>query len=167
VIVEERARLQAEQTSQAPQLDVGAALIRSAIDLLEDPQELYRQTTDLVRRQLNQVFFDKLYLDPEGVTDDILSEPFAGLAYRRSFHHPPTVHLRRRAQGARQGGPGTIRTSAALLERIALVDGSSKAAMVELRGLEPLTPSLRTTCATSCATAPDTAAAAATIDHQG
>jgi hypothetical protein len=37
---------------------------------------------------------------------------------------------------------------------------------VELRGLEPLTPSLRTRCATSCATAPD-AAADATISRQG
>jgi hypothetical protein len=39
--------------------------------------------------------------------------------------------------------------------------------VVELRGLEPLTPSLRTRCATSCATAPDAVAADATISRQG
>jgi hypothetical protein len=42
-----------------------------------------------------------------------------------------------------------------------------KTEMVELRGLEPLTPSLRTRCATSCATAPDAVAADATISRQG
>jgi hypothetical protein len=34
--------------------------------------------------------------------------------------------------------------------------------LVELRGLEPLTPSLRTRCATSCATAPEAPSGAAT-----
>jgi hypothetical protein len=42
-----------------------------------------------------------------------------------------------------------------LLAMTSSSQGSSEAIMVELRGLEPLTPSLRTRCATSCATAPD------------
>lgn len=55
-IGEERVRVKAELAEQRPQLEAGAALIRAALDLLDDPQELYRQTTDPVRRQLNQVF---------------------------------------------------------------------------------------------------------------
>jgi hypothetical protein len=35
------------------------------------------------------------------------------------------------------------------------VDGSNKTTMVELRGLEPLTPCMPCRCATSCATAPN------------
>src|SRR5206468_3743267 len=62
-IVEERAKVKNELTNQGPLLEAGAELIRAALELLDDPQELYRQTTDTVRRQLNQVFFDKLYLD--------------------------------------------------------------------------------------------------------
>lgn len=62
-IGEERVRVKAELAEQKPQLEVGAALIRAALDLLDDPQELYRQTNDPVRRQLNQMFFDKLYLE--------------------------------------------------------------------------------------------------------
>jgi site-specific DNA recombinase len=57
-------------------LEAGAALITTALDLFDNPQELYRQTTDPVRRQLNQVFFDKLYLDDDEVTDDRLAAPF-------------------------------------------------------------------------------------------
>jgi hypothetical protein len=128
---------------------VGAALIRAALDLLDDPQELYRQTTDAVRRQLNQVFFGKLYLEIDEVTDDLLAEPFDGLVYRRNFHRTSIAHRRRRAIGTTNGVPrnvavSTMSTSAALLERIARGQGSSKAAMVELRGFEPLTPSMLT-----------------------
>jgi len=46
-------RLQAELVQAKPSLDIAATFIRNALDLSEDPQELYRQTTDRVRRQLN------------------------------------------------------------------------------------------------------------------
>jgi hypothetical protein len=69
-IVEERARVNGELAAQGPLLEAGAAVIEAALDLLDNLQELYRQTTDPVRRQLNQVFFDKLYLDADEVIDD-------------------------------------------------------------------------------------------------
>ena len=83
------------------------------------------------------------------VTDDLLADRFDGLVYRRNFHRTSIAHLRRRAIGTTNGAPkdaavSTTSTSAALLERIARDEGSSKAAMVELRGFEPLTPSMRT-----------------------
>jgi hypothetical protein len=57
---------------------------------------LYRQTSDPVRRQLNQVFFDRLYLDTDAVIDDRLSEPFNDFLYRRSFNRRRPVHTRDR-----------------------------------------------------------------------
>jgi site-specific DNA recombinase len=83
-IGEERARLKSELAAQGPLLEAGAALIRAALDLLDSPQELYRRTTDPVRRQLNQVFFDKLYLDADEITGDILSELFDAFQHERS-----------------------------------------------------------------------------------
>ena len=83
-IGEERARVKAELTAQGPLLEAGAALITAALELLDNPQELYRQTTDPVRRQLNQVFYDKLFLDTAEVTDDRLAKPFDDFLYRRS-----------------------------------------------------------------------------------
>ena len=54
-IGEERTRVKSELAAQGPVLEAGAALITAALDLLDNPQELYRQTTDPVRRQLNEV----------------------------------------------------------------------------------------------------------------
>jgi site-specific DNA recombinase len=158
-IGEERARVKAELTAQGPLLEAGAALITAALELLDNPQELYRQTTDPVRRQLNQVFYDKLYLDTAEVTDDRLAKPFDDFLYQRSFDRRRAIHTRPHHRiptksGATWDAAGGISAGAALLDRIARGEGSSKATMVELRGLEPLTFSLRTRRATGCAIAP-------------
>jgi site-specific DNA recombinase len=146
-IVEERARVKSELAAQGPLLEVGAAVIEAALDLLDDPQELYRQTSDPVRRQLNEVFFDRLYLDADEVIDDRLAEPFNDFLYPRSLNRRRVIHTRVHKMptknGARMDAAGGMSTGAALLQRIAHGRGLSKAAMVELRGLEPLTLSLR------------------------
>ena len=78
LIGEERARLQTELAAQTLELVAGAALIRAALDLFDNPQELYRQTTDVVPRQLNQVFFGKLYLEIDEITDDCSQSRLTG-----------------------------------------------------------------------------------------
>jgi site-specific DNA recombinase len=128
-IAEERERVKSELAKRGQSLEAGAAVIRAALDLLEDPQELYRQTSDPVRWQLNHVFFDKLYLDTDEVTDDRLSEPFHDFLHRRSWSRR-VVHTRAHnlgtKNGAARGAAGGISTGAALLDRIARGDGSSK-----------------------------------------
>jgi hypothetical protein len=57
--------VKSELAAQGPLLEAGAAIIEAALDLLDHPQELFRQTSDTVRRQLNEVFFDRLYLDTD------------------------------------------------------------------------------------------------------
>jgi site-specific DNA recombinase len=54
-IVEERGRVKSELAAQGPELEAGAAVIEAALDLLDNPQELYRQTSDPVRRQQRSV----------------------------------------------------------------------------------------------------------------
>jgi site-specific DNA recombinase len=146
-IGEERERVKNELSEQGPLLEAGAGLIEAALDLLDDPQELYRQTSDPVRRQLNDVFFDRLYLDADEVIDDRLAEPFNDFLYPRSLNRRRVIHTRVTKTGTRNGATwdaaGGISAGAALLQRIAHAEGLSKAAMVELRGLEPLTFSLR------------------------
>jgi site-specific DNA recombinase len=142
----ERSRVKAELAAQGPLLEAGAALITAALDLLDNPQELYRQTSDPVRRQLNQVFFDKLYLDTDEVTDDRLAAPFDDFLYPRSLSRRRVIHTRAHRVGTQNGATwdaaGGMSAGAALLDRIARGEGSSKATMVELRGLEPLTSSM-------------------------
>ena len=48
----------------------GLEILITAVFMSADPQELYRQTSDPVRRQLNEVFFDRLYLDTDEVIND-------------------------------------------------------------------------------------------------
>jgi site-specific DNA recombinase len=87
-IGEERTRVKGELEAQGPSLEAGAALITAALDMLDKPQELYRQTTDPVRRQLNQVFFEKFYLDVDEVTDGLLAQPFNDFLYPHGLPEP-------------------------------------------------------------------------------
>ena len=146
-IVEERDRVKNELAAQGPLLEAGAAVIEAALALLDNPQELYRQTGDPVRRQLNEVFYDKLYLDADEVINDRLAAPFNDFLYPRSLDRKRVIHTRDHKGGTKNSAAGDaageISTGAALLQRIARGRGLSKAAMVELTELEPLTFSLR------------------------
>jgi site-specific DNA recombinase len=157
-IVEERERVKSELAAQGPMLEAGAAVIQAALDMLDDPQELYRQASDPVRRQLNETFFDRLYLDTDQVIDDRLSKPFNDFVYPRSLNRRRAIHSRvpkiANQNGAQWDAAGGISTGAALLDRVVHDKGLSKAAMVELRGLEPLTSSMPWKRATNCAKAP-------------
>ena len=140
-------KIRAEREKYAEQLErtddrleVGAALIEAALELLNDPEDLYRQSGPKFRRILNQAIFEKLYIDDNEVTDHVLREPFAELheAQIRITIDKHGVGKRRRTE------PAIDQTKADLLVTALSVGGSSKAAMVEVSGLEPPTSTLRT-----------------------
>jgi site-specific DNA recombinase len=93
-IAEQTEHVEEQLRIHGPQFEAGGALIRAALDLMEDPQGLYDRTTDRVRRQTNQIFFGKLYLDAAVVVDDELAEPFDELLYRRHFRDGRAAHPR-------------------------------------------------------------------------
>src|SRR5207247_1820576 len=65
----ERQRIQAQLADTGAQLDLGAQRLRTCLALAKDPVSLYEQAPDQVRRQLNQTFYERFYLDDEhGVT---------------------------------------------------------------------------------------------------
>ncbi len=144
-----------------------ARLIELCLTLLAEPQELYRRCDDEQRRLLNQAIFTKLYVDHETITGHELNKPFAGLHLVHSAHRataadkpdPGTDHTRTSAQDSRRatsrsgGGPSLVLLEG-LLPGITHAEGSNKPPRVELRGIEPLTSSMRTKRATNCATAP-------------
>jgi site-specific DNA recombinase len=122
-------------------LTPGHDALRAALELLDRPRELYRAAPDDGRKKLNKALFNRLYLDAEDRTPTTtrhdLIEPYASLVdATRGTHDGPKTHLGGLLATALQGGC------------------ASKAAMVELRGIEPLTFSMRTRRATNCATAP-------------
>ena len=174
----ERSRVQVKLTGTSDELAIGAERLANCLSLVEDVPRLYAAAPDETRRRLNQAFFHRLFLDDGSsvrVAEDELNSPFdeiqdVGRVYhRRSFSNPPNdlrgaldtaaaLRNERRPKLALGASDGPV---APVLADIFPVGVSSTRVMVELRGFEPLTPSLRTRCATSCATAPRTSASIA------
>ena len=160
----ERARIQTQLSDTSEQLALGAQRLREALDLVADPARLYRRALDDTRRQLNQTFYRRFYLDDDTrvtVTSDVLNPPFdeiqdASWVYRRqkdlalrhrtSADQLPTKSTNENRPGHKTGPVQDHQTP--VLADIFRVNGSSKRVMVELRGFEPLAPSMRTRCAT-------------------
>lgn len=65
----------------AVELDLsgGLAYVNAHLDLLSDPQELYRRASDEKRRQLNQAFFQRIYVVNDEVIGDELTSPLIEL----------------------------------------------------------------------------------------
>lgn len=142
----QRARIQDSLSEIHVDLGKAAELLEAAIDFLSDPGDLYARSANKDRRLINQAVFAKLYVYDDAISADEPSDAFYGLislqrpvsdvsttpeaAVREA--HEPTAHRRHSPQ-----------REAALLRRALQEDhGSSKAAMVELRGIEPLTSSM-------------------------
>jgi site-specific DNA recombinase len=73
----DRQRTNEQLSATEDQLGLGAEALKTQLGLLSDPQGLYRQAPDDSRRQLNQAFFERLYLDERGVTDSVPTAPLA------------------------------------------------------------------------------------------
>ena len=137
-IAHERARVKSELAAQGPLLEAARPLSRRP-STCSTTRRSYRQTSDTVRRQLNEVFFDRLYLDTDEVIDDRLAAPFSDFLYPGSLNRRRVIHTRGHQAGTPNGahwdaaGGMSTGTGAALLQRIARGEGLSKAAMVELR----------------------------------
>jgi hypothetical protein len=86
-------------------------------------------------------------------------EPFDGLLYRSPFRtSSPITYGRAKPRPERVPSEAEVDrlfTLVALLDHVSRDEGSSKATMVELRGFEPLTPSMRTRCATRLRHSPE------------
>jgi DNA invertase Pin-like site-specific DNA recombinase len=120
VIRKERASIQAELGRVEHGLEAGRDLLTSAITLLKQPQELYRQCAKAERRLLTLTIFDKLFVNTYEITGHQLKEPFDALVsvqgrYQAAPEQPerpvPTVKAYHRTVGhsASWGDLDTIR----------------------------------------------------------
>jgi site-specific DNA recombinase len=137
------------------QLAVGAEVLKTYLQLMAEPQELYRVVPDDYHRQLNDTFYERLFLDDHGVMGEVLTSPLveltdgaAAFATRRSAGHSTslfnaivTAPTERRPSLAT--GPSGD-TGIALLGDVFTVIGSSKAILVGVTGFEPAASSSRT-----------------------
>ncbi len=125
----DRAAVEAGLTATNAELAVGVEILERGLDLLADPWDLYRTRTDEVRRHLNRAFFERLYLDIDGVVADELQQPFADLhtvAGARMTCGNPSI------RPAPRNGKSGPTLGGVLSDPV-----SSKTALVELPGIEP------------------------------
>lgn len=138
----------------APNLDEGQSALGTLLDLLSGASRLYRLTGSAAHKVLNQVFFTKIYLDAlDGVAVVSRDQPTDVIR--------PLVDLRRGPRdvgssaendsgGTAESDDTACKITTTVLLATALAGGSSsKTAMVEPRGLEPLTFCLPDRCSTS------------------
>jgi site-specific DNA recombinase len=134
-------------------------MLADCLDLSRDCHMAYLQAADPTRRLFNQAFFSKIYIDEDEDTRERTvrvdyNQPFDDLLSRlipARAHHDMQQHEREQQQKARRETPAGSATPEPGIHK---VQGSHTDTLVELRGLEPLTPSMPWRCATSCATAP-------------
>jgi site-specific DNA recombinase len=120
--------------------DQARSALGDILDLARDCHSAYLQADDKTRRLFNQAFFAKIYIDEDDGTRERrvrvdYNQPFDDLLARQipaHLHHEiEKVEMGKMAHG-----------------RADEVKSSHTSTLVELRGFEPLTPSMRTRCAT-------------------
>lgn len=124
-------------------LETGRQFFAAALDLLTDPQGFYQRGNGAVKRAMTKVIFSKLQVDAEQIAGHELTEGFRGLveagtlgrAARR--HSVATDSNDKGDPFPEEGAAFDLVTDADLLDVVLLDQGSSRAAMVELKGIEP------------------------------
>lgn len=162
---QERARIEAGLTSANEQLSIGAQVLRDALHLVEDPQRLYRDAPNGVRRHLNSAFYERFYLDDLVVTDADKTPLFDDLHEAARAHrsapirrirptstngaqnrkNSPKMARNPRNAGVPSGATGLDHPN---LGTVLTVPSSSKTSLVGVAGFEPTTSSSRTKRAT-------------------
>jgi site-specific DNA recombinase len=142
-IQKERDRTRAGLASTGEELAVGAAVLRDALHLVKDPQRLYRNVADDVRRHLNQTFYERFYIDDLEVTDDEKTPLFAEI-HQAATDYGQVVGNRRTQQESPRAAEAflSISTDPLTLSDLRAVKVSSKPVMVGRAGLEPATDGL-------------------------
>lgn len=79
VIRNERQDITRSQEQAEHQLTVGQQLFLAALNLLDDPQAMYRRGNEAVRIILNKALFGRLYVDGRKITGQEYQEPFDAL----------------------------------------------------------------------------------------
>ncbi|HVF13643.1 MAG TPA: hypothetical protein VM942_03535, partial [Acidimicrobiales bacterium] len=134
-IERQRKTIQEQLSKSGTSIEAGAEVLRAALDLLNDLEQLYRRAGPDERHLLNTAIYERLYVYEDRITDQSYRSPFDEVVDA----HRDLVGVRTR-RGSDAVPSGNNNRKAGLLATALSGGGSSRSAMVELRGLEPLTP---------------------------
>jgi site-specific DNA recombinase len=139
-IERERTEIQGQLADTASKLDEGQQFFSIALALLADPQGFFRKESDAVKRAITKVIFNKLRIDAENVAGHDLADGFKGLieAGAPAERTAPTSTNEDSGPVLDEDEAAVdLATDADLLNVILYGHGSSRAAMVEVPGIEP------------------------------
>jgi hypothetical protein len=135
---ESKQRITHQLKSTTDNLEPGQAVLLTALELLDRPRDLYDTATDEARKMLNKAIFNRLYLNSTErqptATAATLSEPFASLV-----HATRTTDGNKAPQIHTAAEEATTNRLSGLLATALAGQSASKAAMVDLGGIESLT----------------------------
>ncbi len=151
---EDIAGIRRQLEAASSDLTTGHEVLLATLELLERPRELYRRAKPRVRKVLNRAIFGRLYLDyTDGqvrVPREELRQPFEAIVTAHKLHlgirTSAPLKTDKRNGAPTNGSADTCRIST--LTPVSAGQGANNGPVVELRGFEPLTPSMRTRCAT-------------------
>jgi site-specific DNA recombinase len=141
----ERSQLQDQLADASSRLDIGRAFFIAALALLRSPQEHYQRVGTSLKRAMNKLIFTKLYVDADEIGDHELADPVRDLvvAHQAHAHHGPSAAA---AEPSSANSPALEEDEAATWLNLTGADllgltlagqGSSRAALVEVPGIEP------------------------------
>jgi hypothetical protein len=158
-IANDKERLNEQLEATKETLTDAAEFIRTNLELLENPYELYRGASDEVRRRLNQAIFSRVFIDHDEIVDHQLEAPLnelhaAQTAYIGGAPTPQAAHPKQGEQarginrksktpGAKETTQATAhprtskRPTASPTHRVGFC---SRPLLVGLTGFEPATP---------------------------
>ncbi len=152
-------RIQEQLATADANYEQAKTMLADTLDLTRDCHAAYLEANEPTRRLFNQAFFTKIYIDE----DDDTRERTVRVDYNQPFDDllsrlvPARIHhdLAEVDADTKQTSRPENRTGGAVFTvGVHEGQGCPPSTLVELRGLEPLTPSMPWRCATSCATAP-------------
>ncbi|GFG50184.1 recombinase [Mycolicibacterium agri] len=130
--------------------------LRVALDYATHCYKAYMRAAPQERRLLNQAFFTHIYVHEDDVQTE-LAEPFKTLLGNEMADAARCHAIAAYASGSTQPDNSSSTANVPCRENEKPAHngaGLKETSLVELRGLEPLTPTLPVWCATSCAIAP-------------
>ena len=143
-------RIEDQLASFDANFEQARAVLADTLDLTRDCHTAYLEAGDSTRRLFNQAFFSKIYIDEDDETREQTvrvdyNEPFDSLLSRLI---PASVHrnLDIKKTALRDIPIGGLNDTLSETDK---VQGSHTDTLVEMRGLEPLTPCVQSRCSTS------------------
>lgn len=141
----ERARIREALTDTSAQLQAGAQALGAALELLDNPEQLYGRAPDDARQKLNQTFYAAIYLDETSTARPTLNPPFDDLHAAAEVFRVGRARAPRSRQPSRQTSTKSAQTArtpenrTSTLADVFTVKGCNKRIMVGATGIEPVT----------------------------